>query len=410
MKRRMNGEGTIYFDEKRKLWIGEKKINGKRRKVSSKSQKELKEKLKNLENNLVTTSTITLLQMAEKNEKDKLAANITSEGTYYRNTATLKHIKNSNIANIAISKITAEQIQFFLNTKLNLSQSLINKMYNMIDEAVKKAIKENIILKNPMLNVERPTSNQDLKEVIAFEVQEQKQLIDHILSNQLIQNEKSKYDNITIKNLILLGLFTGMRIGELGAIDYNWGIDMENECFKITRTLTKDINGKIIIGTTTKTGKRLKKIGKKDIKIIPFNSYDKDFIITIIEEQKALSASVEKNNNNLLFCRKDGSPIVHNEINNLFKRICREAGIKLELKKGCHIHMLRHTFITRCIEARLELITIAKLVGHTTTKQIEQTYGHILDKFRSTQLETLNKYYIKENIVFIEKFQHKKDA
>lgn len=331
MKRRMNGEGTIYFDKSKKLWIGQKMIDGKRRKVASKTQKELKEKLKDLENCIITKSSITLLQLIEKNENDKLKANIISEGTYHRNTATVKHICTSPIATITISKITSEQIQNFINTKLDLSQSYINKIYDMVNDAFEKAIKENLILKNPMLLVTKPTSNKTTKEVIAFEVEEQKQLIDYILTHNLINASASKYDSNTIKNLILLGLFTGMREGELGAIDYEKSINMQDECFEIKNTLTKDINGKVKIGSTTKTGKLKTKQGKHDKKIIPFSTYNKDFIYSIINEQLEVAKGTPNNTYNLLFCKKDGTPIVHNEVNNIFKRICREARIKLDL-------------------------------------------------------------------------------
>ena len=410
MKRRMNGEGTIYFDKQKKLWIGQKTINGKRRKVSSKTQKELKEKLKNLDNNLTTNSSLTLLQIIEKTEKNKLAANIINEGTYYRNTATVKHIKDSNLSNINIVKITSSQIQIFLNSKLNLSQSYINKIYNMINDAFEKAIQENLILRNPMLNVALPTSQQITKEVIAFEVNEQIKLINYILSHDLIGTSTCNYDSITIKNLILLALFDGMRGGELGAINYNLDINMIDECFEIKRSLTKDINGNVKIGTTTKTGKAQIRKGREDKKIIPFATYNKDVIYSILDEQLTLAKNNLNNTNNLLFCRKDGNPIVLTEINHIFKRICREAGVKLNLPKGCHFHMLRHTFATRCIEAGIPLPVIAKLLGHTSTKQIEKTYGHILDKFRNKQLENLNAYYSKENIIFINKFKEQKNA
>ena len=405
MKRRMNGEGTIYYDKSKKLWIGQKTINGKRKKVASKTQKELKEKLKDLENNIITSSSTTLLQIIEKNEKHKLETNITSENTYYRNCSTIKHINNSTISDISITKITSEQIQSFLNTKLHLSQSYIDKLYDMVNEAFAKAIKENLLLRNPMLNVTRPTSTKTVKEVIAFEVDEQKQLIDYILTQDLIATSNCKYDNITIKNFILIALFTGLREGELGAIDYEENINLTSEQFEITRTLTKDINGRTKLGTTTKTGKKQIKNKKQDKKIIPFCIYDKEFIYSIIEEQMALAKNNPQNTNNLLFCKKDGSPIVITEINNIFKRICREARVKLELPKGCNFHMTRHTFVTRCIEAGMPTIVIAKLVGHSNTKQIEETYGHILDKFRNKQLENLNNYYTKENIIFIDKFR-----
>lgn len=411
MKRRMNGEGTIYYDKTKKVWIGQKSINGKRHKVSSKDKKELKEKLKNLEDNIYTNTSITLAILLPKIIEEKFNANITSESTYYRDTLTFKHINNNELGHIPIIKITSEQIQLFLNSKKELSQSEIKKIFLMLNLGFKKCFEENIIVKNPMLSVIMPTSEQIPKEVIAFEIWEQKVLIEHVLTSNLIKNPKSKYDPVTIKNLILLGLFDGMRIGELGAIDIYENINLLEEHFKITRTLTKDKNGKIKLGNVTKTGKKRIKKGKKDEKILPFCMYNKDFIIHILKEQIEIAQNTPNNINNLLFCRKDGSLIVPNEVNNIFKRICREARIKLELEDGCHFHMLRHTFATRCIEAGLELLTIAKLLGHSTTEQVEKTYGHILDKFRNQQLETLNEYYNREiNIVFMDHFKKLKHA
>lgn len=55
--------------------------------------------------------------------------------------------------------------------------------------------------------------------------------------------------------------------------------------------------------------------------------------------------------------------------------------------------MTRHTFATRCIESGMDTMTIAKLLGHTSTRQIEETYGHILDKYRNKQLNGLIDYY-----------------
>ena len=43
-----------------------------------------------------------------------------------------------------------------------------------------------------------------------------------------------------------------MRIGEVLALNYEEDIDFENKMIKITKTLTKNINKKTIIGTNKK--------------------------------------------------------------------------------------------------------------------------------------------------------------
>ena len=169
----------------------------------------------------------------------------------------------------------------------------------------------------------------------------------------------------------------------------------------VERTLTKDKNGKIILGTSTKTGKKKRKQSSVDKRIVPFGVFEEEAVITILLEQIEIARSNSNNKENLLFCRLDGSYINHAQVNQIFKRICREAKVKLNLVTGCNFHMTRHTLVTRCIEARMELITIAKLAGHSSTRQIERTYGHILAQFMNEELEGLRNYYTRKKIVLL---------
>lgn len=92
-----------------------------------------------------------------------------------------------------------------------------------------------------------------------------------------------------------------------------------------------------------------------------------------------------------MFCNKDGSYVDVKHISNMFKRICRQAGIKLDLVTGYHIHMTKHTFVTRLIELGMNIYAISKLVG-TSREVLEKTYAHILDDFVQREIEkTLEK-------------------
>ncbi len=50
-----------------------------------------------------------------------------------------------------------------------------------------------------------------------------------------------------------------MRIGEIGSLNIDEHIDLKLKQIKIERTLTKDKKGNIIMGTSTKTGKKKRK-------------------------------------------------------------------------------------------------------------------------------------------------------
>lgn len=61
--------------------------------------------------------------------------------------------------------------------------------------------------------------------------------------------------------------------------------------------------------------------------------------------------------------------------------------------------MNRHTGVTRLIEFGMDLMVIASFTGHTSRRQIEETYGHILQKFRNWQLSHPNQYFKKEDLI-----------
>ena len=114
---------------------------------------------------------------------------------------------------------------------------------------------------NPMLRITVPTSFQTKKQVEAFEIEEQRKLMRYIRTKPLIKSSKCNYDERTLRNLFICLLLTAARIGEMGAIDINKHIDLSEKGFIINRTLSQE-DGKIIMGETTKTGK------KKDIVLL----------------------------------------------------------------------------------------------------------------------------------------------
>ena len=149
------------------------------------------------------------------------------------------------------------------------------------------------------------------------------------------------------------------------------------------------------MGDNTKTGRKKIQQWLIDERFIPFDLFDEDLMLRTIKSQIRIAKSNFNNKEHLLFCQKDGSYIDYRCINNIFKRICREAGVKLELTKGCHVHMCRHTGATRMIEAGMDLLVIANILGHADDRQIRETYGHILNRYKNKQLKNSRIYYKK---------------
>lgn len=394
MSKRGNGEGTIYYSEKLNKWVGQftagRKDNGKlnRKSVYGNTRKEVKEKmtkaLADVQNKtFIDKSDITIAQLGEIIIENKFNANIISEATYGRALGTFNIIKKSNIADIPIQKIQSFELQKFINNQKDYANSYIDKIYEMLGSILKEAINRDIIIKNPLNNVLKPKSSKQDKKIDSLSIEEQKSFVNSL------KNEK-------YKNIFLIALHSGMRIGEILALTPK-DIDFDSKQIHITKTLTKDKNSKVKVGKTTKTYESTR-----------------DIPITSILEMilKDIMTNYIPNKNNLLFCHLNGNIIAPSTINTQFKKICKNANIKvIETKKktnkknkdgeyiyvnlktsSANTHMLRHTYATRCIEAGVPAEVLQKLLGHKNISITINTYTTIFNKFKESALENYIKY------------------
>lgn len=387
MARKGNGEGTIYYSEKLNKWVGQftagRKDNGKlnRKSVYGNTRKEVKEKMieaqaKVLSNTYIEKSAITIGELGKRIIEDKYAANIISGNTYNRDLGSFKHIDDI-IGDIPIQKITPEQIQSFLNSKKDYAQSTIQKFNEMLNRIFQEAIKKDIINKNPLDLIIKPKSTKRTKTVDSLTIQEQKLFIEEV-------------ENDCYKNILLLALHSGMRVGEILALTPE-DIDFKNNLIHITKTLTRDEKGQVIIGKTTKTYESTR-----------------DIPITRILEpilENSLNRYVS-NKNKLLFVLKESKGIIEpSTINDHCKKVAKNAGIRVIIhptnKKGTMInlkrstvntHMLRHTYATRCIEAGVPAEVLQKLLGHKDISITINTYTTIFDKYKKDSLESYITY------------------
>ena len=301
-----------------------------------------------------TEKTIAIL--AQEIEDSKYRMGKTKANAYNTNMSTLTRIKKYKFANIPIEKVTKKQIEDFLQEERIKSNSTIKKDYKLY-------LVNNFF--EGINRIEMPKSLKEDKDVVALTITEQNKLEDYL------ETHTSNY-----KNIILLCLYTGMRIGEVLALNYDDDIDLDNKMIKVTKTLTKDRNKNTIIGPTkTKSGKRN----------IEINELTEDII------KDALNNKIE-NKNQVLFCQENKKLYVDNTINSAFKRICKNAGIT----KPVNTHMLRHTFATRCIEAGVDLPVLQKLMGHANIETTINTYGDIYNYYKQKETQKVIDYLKRE--------------
>lgn len=341
---------------------------------------------------IITKSNKTLVELLNPCINEQFMLNKIDKSTLKRKMDTLKQISKASFANKPIAKVTREEVVSYLSSLSKYSESTIKQNYELLCMGFGEAEYQKIIQENFMAGYKRiikPKSEYVSHKRKSLTIQEERKLVDYLMN---VSYEKCSY-----KYLLLWQLTTGMRIGETLVLDYKNDISLSENKVDIKRTQTKDENGNIIIGETTKTDK-----GRRTLTM---NNISKQIM------QKALEHKV-KNKNNLLFCKKDGTMILENTINSCLKRIALKLGIgifeepntkgKTVKKTDVHTHMLRGTFATRCAEAKIAPVVLKQILGHKDISVTMKYYIDVDGSFIESETDNAIQYLVDKNIFGVE--------
>lgn len=389
-KKRGNGEGTIFkrIINGKTYWIAEYTIkmydkDGKRKRktISGKTRQEVKLKLEKIITELntdtyVDKSKITFYQIAKEFIDTGYKMNKLKPSSYKRKLHTLQEISTHYIADMELQKITENDLKDFFTYITKYSNSTIAKIYGIVNHTFKIAVRRNILRFNfldDQIEFSIPFSDIKDKKVSALTIEEQQQFV-----------KAMKETSCRYKYQFLISLFTGMRMGEINALDID-DIDFNNKLIHIRRTITRGLNERAMIGSYTKTIN-----GTRDIIM--------DRHVESILKDYLSSSYYHKNDMHLLFCNSRKQCISTDTINMMFKYICEQYNIGNGYK--LHQHMLRHTFATRCIEAGMPASVLAKIMGHANVSTTLNVYCEVFDKFKQSHID-LSLNYLKENDLLI---------
>ena len=341
---------------------------------------------------IITKSNKTLVELLNPCINEQFMLNKIDKSTLKRKMDTLKQISKASFANKPIAKVTREEVVSYLSSLSKYSESTIKQNYELLCMGFGEAEYQKIIQENFMAGYKRiikPKSEYVSRKRKSLTIQEERKLVDYLMN---VSYEKCSY-----KYLLLWQLTTGMRIGETLVLDYKNDISLSENKVDIKRTQTKDENGNIIIGETTKTDN-----GRRTLTM---NNISKQIM------QKALEHKV-KNKNNLLFCKKDGTMILENTINSCLKRIALKLGIgifeepntkgKTVKKTDVHTHMLRGTFATRCAEAKIAPVVLKQILGHKDISVTMKYYIDVDGSFIESETDNAIQYLVDKNIFGVE--------
>ena len=340
---------------------------------------------------VITKTNKTLVDLVKPLIEEQFKLNRIKESTYKRKLDTLKQIQSASFARKPIAKVTRKDIVDYLATLTTYSKTTIKQNYELLCMGFGEAYHETIIKENFLAGykkIEKPKSEYNGHHRIALTIEEQRKLINFL-------NEVS-YSKFKHKDLFLLLLSTGMRIGEALVLDYTKDIDLEKGTITIRRTQTKDTDGKSRIGETTKTFSGQRILDLNDI------------------SRKALEEAINHiipNKFHLLFynpTNKKYGLYEEGSINSALKRAGLKLGIGLYEEKNSkgkkvtrtdlHTHMLRGTFATRCAEAKIDPNVLKGILGHSDISITMKYYVDIDTDFIKSENKNVVNYLINKNI------------
>lgn len=375
-KRRPRGTGTIYYDKKRKRYMGQVIIDigndkTKKKTVSGRTKTEVSDRMKEVEYKSIKGEYIekdksTIYEFADNLIEEQLSLNEIRQSTYDRKKATLKML--DDISGKQIQEVTEDDIKKFFANHLYYSQSCINKMYQLLGWVFQKSIRKKLIIENPLADIKRPKSTQKQIPVRALTIDEQASLLNIL-----------KTDDIHYSEIMMLSMFTGMRVGECCAL-YVEDIDFIEHTISISKTVTRGTNGTTEIGDTkTYAGIRTIFVGDDVI----------DF----------LSECVGDKTTGLLFKSSNDKLITTNQVNYSYANALRDYNIIDNSVYGrVDLHSLRHTYATRCIESGMPAKVLQKILGHTDIGITLNVYCSVFEKYRSEHIAVADEYMKANNL------------
>lgn len=387
IKRRAHGEGHIYqrkdgrYEGKVTITIDSETGKQKFKSVYGKSRKEVAEKMAELlsqkrEFGFIETKKILFKEWLDRwlNDYMKMTLRPTTWALY--ETISRVHIVPL-LGDIPLTKLKSADFQRLYTQKMEsgrvrnktdeegkiikkgLSARTIRQIHNVIRSSLSQAVEEGLLTRNPSETVKLPRVEHF--EVEPFSMEEVKKI--------LIETQKDRY-----KAAYILELHTGMRRGEL--LGLRWAdVDFLEELINVNRSLGV-VSGKIIL-LEPKTAK-----GKRKVEVAK-NVLDELKQHKIRQNSERLEIGELWQNNDLIFCQEDGSPINPNSFRRRFARLLERIGLPAK-----RFHDLRHTFASILLSEGEDIKRIQDMLGHANPRITLETYSHVMP---GKKRETANK-------------------
>lgn len=366
-----------------------KKYDSKTKTFYGKTNKEVKKKVDEYErkNGYLVSDDVEKIILFDyiNNWIENVKKKSVKERTYDTYKDTVKYyIEPFEIATMQMGNLSSDIIQqHYNNMAEKYSMSAIKKVQSLLTMVFKYAMIKHDIFENPLFAVELP-SKSNVKEVKKIEVltdDDMDKLFNEVNRVNLPHNRINGQDGTTIysgtnKYIIILLLYTGMRIGEALAIkwsDYN------------EKNKTLRIKDNMVLVKTGEGEKRVYKINtpktESGIRIIALSKR----AIWALNQLKALSIKSE-----YICVSVNGITPSQSAITRTLKSMLRNAQIDVNYNHF-GLHDLRHTFASYQIRHGTDITVVSALIGHRSPETTMRIYSHVIEEQKINAIKIFDK-------------------
>ena len=286
------------------------------------------------------------------------------------------------IGEMKLGAVTNANIQKHLQDKARsssnengLGEKTLTNIKAFLNLIFKQAVINGFILRNPVTGVKIPKAG--TRERRALTVEEQHRLLD----------AARNYPR-PIMFSVVFTLYTGCRKGEVLGLQWKNVFFEENRIHigqQFNRHYDMDSNGNrrsVLEVTSPKTKQSVRDIYICDSFAKEFYEYKQRMIEW--KKQNRFPHSEE----DFVFVGVKNLPIEPRVFYKYYEEVLENAGIE-----EADFHTLRHTFTTRCIESGMDILMVAKTLGHANVAMTLNQYSHLLPKHMKASMEKMEAGY-----------------
>jgi integrase len=259
------------------------------------------------------------------------------------------------IAKVRLDQLSPQHIQHLIDRKTAdgmAAQSVVH-IRNLLRLVLNRALRWNLIARNPALLVDVPTIR---RAPVAYLQPEQARTLLDAANGERLQA------------LYTVALSLGLRRGE--ALGLKWeDVDLEGGRLIVRRALQRLREGLTLVETKTAKGNRMVLLPQFAIRAL------RDHRRRQLEER--LSAGSDWHDMGLVFTNRNGSPIDPMTLHRDFRRLLAKAGLA-----PIHFHVLRHSAAALMLVQGVPLKTIQEVLGHSSLAVTSGFYAHVGEELK----------------------------